>query len=139
MSYSKVPQEEEIATTKSWDALRKEAKQYEYEIDSRLITFSQHKQEITQQELQNLLNNLTRATNEMGKYVDLSPSYFHLHSRHVSNLFEYNREFAKTKASVQHQKDHIELLQGGVYTRGTYQTQHARMEQTHEMVDEILQ
>lgn len=35
--------------------------------------------------------------------------------------------------------DHIELMAGSTFTRGSFSSQHSRMERTHEMVDEILQ
>lgn len=86
----------------SRDSLRKQARHLEYQIDSRLITFSQSTTSSTpntstQQELSTLLQNLTKVTQDMGVWVQQNPSYSHLHSRHLSNLYEYNKEFAKTR------------------------------------------
>lgn len=84
------------------ETLRKQARHLEYQIDNRLITFAQSTTSATpntsiQQELSILLQNLTSVTNQMGVWVQSNSQYAHLQSRHVANLFEYNREFAKTR------------------------------------------
>ncbi|KAJ3319181.1 hypothetical protein HDV06_006621 [Boothiomyces sp. JEL0866] len=140
--YSSVATEEQNELP-SWDSLRKQARHLEYQIDSRLITFSQSTTSSTpntstQQELSTLLQNLTKVTQDMGVWVQQNPSYSHLHSRHLSNLYEYNREFAKTRANIKSAQEHLELLSGSTFT-GPGQNEYARMETSHEMVDEILQ
>jgi Golgi SNAP receptor complex protein 1 len=140
--YEEVPTEDSLP---SWESLRKQARHLEYQIDSRLVTLSQaaassNPNTTIQQELSSLLTSLGQVTQDMGVYVERNPSYSHLHSRHLANLYEYNREFKKARTNIQHAQEHIELMSGGAYTRtSSFANQHSRMEQTHQMVDEILQ
>ncbi|KAJ3354293.1 Golgi SNAP receptor complex member 1 [Kappamyces sp. JEL0680] len=154
MSYRKVATYEDQSEDQlpSWEYLRKEARSLEQQIDSRLISFasaaaSSHQSNeasaltVTQQELTLLLSNLEKVTNQMQDWTLKTPSLTHLHSRHLANLYEYNREFNKTRANIQQQRDHSELLSGGIYSRNnaTYSNQLGRMENSHNAVDEILQ
>jgi golgi SNAP receptor complex member 1 len=140
--YEQVPSEESAPT---WDQLRKQARHLEYQIDSRLVLFSQSSSNSNpnttiQQELSSLLTSLGQVTQDMGIHVEKNPSFAHLHSRHVANLYEYNREFNKTRSNIQHAQEHIELMSGGAYSRtSSFSNQHSRMEQTHQIVDDILQ
>ena len=109
----------------TWEHLRKEARRIEQQIDSRLITYSHaytqstysqannssfssnlHSSNkssavlVTQQELSSLLTQLEKITNEMTPFATNNSSCNHLYSRHVANLYEYNREFNKTRVSV---------------------------------------
>ena len=73
--------------------------------------------------------------------VQTNTNYSHLHSRHLSNLEEYNREFVKVKANIKRESDRQELMQGRssqVYSSSGYDEQYQRMENAHEMIDEIL-
>ncbi len=108
MSYERVPtQEQELIP---WEVLRKQARSLEQQIDSRLISLSQSIQDSQpssnasnaslslQQELTGLLSQLTRVTDDMQKHAERSPQqYTHLSTRHIANLYEYNREFNKTR------------------------------------------
>ena len=70
----------------------------EYQIDSRLNTFQQSAETTsTLQELAKLLQQLERVTEDMVYWVKLNPNHQHLHSRHLSNLYEYNKEYARIK------------------------------------------
>jgi hypothetical protein len=84
------------------DSLRKQARHLEQQIDSRLITLSQSATSTQpntsiQQELSSLLSSLSQLTESMGAHVDQNPSFAHLHSRHIANLYEYNKEFTKQR------------------------------------------
>ncbi|KAI8898973.1 hypothetical protein BC833DRAFT_587594 [Globomyces pollinis-pini] len=140
--YQQVPTQENLDELPSWESLRKQARHLEYQIDSRLISYSQSSANSTntsiQQELTTLLQTLTKVSNDMGIHAQNNPQYSHLHSRHVSNLYEYNKEFKKTKANIQSQRDHLELLAGD-YSRSSHLSELTRMEQSHNDVDEILQ
>lgn len=97
----------------TWEYLRKEARSIEQQIDNRLISYSQAYSQsfsnldnqsnhsssilIIQQELNSLLTQLERITNEMKPFVTQNSSYNHLYSRHIANLYDYNKEFNKTR------------------------------------------
>ena len=100
----------------TWEYLRKEARSIEQQIDNRLISYSQAYSQsfssssnlgtqsnqsssilIIQQELNSLLTQLERITNEMKPLVTQNSSYNHLYSRHIANLYDYNKEFNKTR------------------------------------------
>jgi chromosome segregation ATPase len=107
MAYERVPNSEIHELQTSWEMLRKQARNLEQQIDSRLILLSQGIQEqsagslsSTQQEITGLLSQLTSCTQDMQVHVDQNASLTHLHSRHVANLYEYNREFNKTRVLV---------------------------------------
>jgi hypothetical protein len=103
MAYERVANDEHELQT-PWETLRKQARYLEQQIDSRLILLSQGIQEqsvgslsSTQQEITGLLNQLTTCTQEMQSHVNQNASLTHLHTRHLANLYEYNREFNKTR------------------------------------------
>lgn len=107
MAYERVATREEHELQTSWEMLRKQARNLEQQIDSRLILLSQGIQEqstgslsSTQQEITGLLSQLTSCTQDMQIHVDRNSSLTHLHSRHLANLYEYNREFNKTRVFV---------------------------------------
>lgn len=125
----------ETDTLTSWEVLRKTARSLEQQIDSKLINLDNQ-----ESELPALLQSLDRVCREMGVWTERNPAYTHLHSRHLANLFEYNREFSKTIATLQQQQDHSELLTGAIYSRtgASHANQHTRMDQSHIDVDDIL-
>ncbi|KAI8922725.1 hypothetical protein BC831DRAFT_474679 [Entophlyctis helioformis] len=109
-------------------------------------------------ELEDLLKQLTASINAMTVCIENSgtahpsaASMSHLLQRHRANLFEYNREFQKTKSSIISKREHVELLSSirndvGSFRSGAggssqeyYLTERGRMESAHNMVDEILQ
>jgi hypothetical protein len=104
MAYERVPSSEVHELQTSWETLRKQARNLEQQIDARLILLSQGIQEqsagslsSTQQEITGLLSQLTSCTQGMQIHVDQNASLTHLHSRHLANLYEYNREFNKIR------------------------------------------
>ena len=124
--YQMVPSTEVLP----WDRLRKEARNLEQQIDAKLILLSQMALNSDNKELVGLLEQLDSITKQMQVHVERNPQQFtHLYSRHVANLYEYNREFDKSK------EKRIEYST----STSTYHQQQLRMEQNHDQVDEILQ
>ena len=82
----------------SWERLRKEARSLEQQIDGKLITYSSSYSAASTQELSLLLQNLERVVEEMRPLASQSNlNISHLYNRHTANLYEYNKEFSKTK------------------------------------------
>nr|KAJ3408712.1 hypothetical protein HK105_003171 [Polyrhizophydium stewartii] len=189
----------------NWEALRKAARQLEYEIDARLVQYSRIAASSTaaggtpgpslglgggmgagaagaaglaaaqgaEAELDELLKQLTTTIAAMTAHLEgagsLHPSLAsmsHLLQRHRANLFEYNKEFQKTKqassatltahsfvldkANIVSKREHVELLSsihndihsyraGSAGAQDYFLTERGRMENTHSIADEILQ
>lgn len=82
----------------SWERLRKEARSLEQQIDGKLITYSSSYSPAATQELSSLLQNLERVVEEMRPLATQNNlNISHLYNRHTANLYEYNKEFNKTK------------------------------------------
>jgi Golgi SNAP receptor complex protein 1 len=123
-----------------WDSLRKQARLLENEIDIKLVAFSklasgtnggnlngssqqqhlQHQQNLsdaTSLELEELLKKLSQIIEALNNYLkDLgpkaNPSMLHALQRHRDILYDYNKEYKKTKSNINMAKEHSELLSG---------------------------
>ncbi|KAI8914386.1 hypothetical protein EDD86DRAFT_186667 [Gorgonomyces haynaldii] len=97
-----------------------------------------------EQDLQELLKDLTNVIQTME--MKATHQQFHLLSRHKANLFEYNKEFQKTKQNIKSAREHQELL-GSIQNdiksfrnqQDYYHSERSRMDNTHARADELLQ
>lgn len=123
-------QQQSSPSNTSWDALRKQARQLEYELDARLVHFSRlasssspsnaiggggssSKQETlaAQMEIDGILRDLTATVRAMEEQPSLNnPSITYLIQRHRSNLHDYSREFQRAKQNANAKWQHAELL-----------------------------
>ncbi|KAH6570812.1 hypothetical protein BASA50_003440 [Batrachochytrium salamandrivorans] len=110
-----------------------------------------------EQDLENLLGQLSRTIESMGLYLEgpgsthpSRASMTHLLQRHKSNQFEYTKEFKKIKTNILSKREHAELLNsirsdinsfrsGSGNSRDYFLTERERLENTNSMADEIFQ
>lgn len=120
-------------STSRWDDLRKHARSYENELDTKLVAFAKLGNSFAQDmerdaaplltgdnifdtmsvEIENILANLTSANDEMADLlgsVNTTASMRHICQRHRDILQDYTQEYCKTKSNIQAFKDREELL-----------------------------
>ncbi|KAJ3013648.1 Golgi SNAP receptor complex member 1 [Thoreauomyces humboldtii] len=104
-------------------------------------------------ELEHLLAKLTSVVNYMAQSLDTSaptnPSMMHMLQRHRDILYDYTKEFKKTKGNLKAARDHAELLGSvrddiSMYKSGMNQQdllldERGRIDGSHRMADEVLQ
>ncbi|TPX63021.1 hypothetical protein PhCBS80983_g00042 [Powellomyces hirtus] len=106
-------------------------------------------------ELEHLLSKLTSVVNYMAQSLDTSgsmnPSMMHMLQRHRDILYDYSKEFKKTKANIKAAREHAQLLSSvrddiSIYKSGGGMTQEdmllnerGRIDGSHRMADEILE
>ncbi|KAJ3247072.1 hypothetical protein HDU78_005474 [Chytriomyces hyalinus] len=93
------------------------------EAASLLPAFSQSEQ--MESDLEDCLRRLTKVTNQMAEFLDspnqhmpTNPSMMHVLQRHREILYDYSKEFNRTKANAASSRSHAELLSGGIGNRG---------------------
>lgn len=181
----------------SWDALRKQARKLETEVDARLLAFSRAGAQTHgsghfgasgsttgagagagsgpsgattrrglaggsaavaadggEAEVEELLRKLTQAVNEMAAYLDgpnpTNPSMMHMLQRHRDILYDYTREFKKTKANIQSSREHADLLSsvredissfrsGASSGQDMLLTERGRIDNSNRLADQILE
>ncbi|KAI9328054.1 hypothetical protein BDR26DRAFT_842746 [Obelidium mucronatum] len=116
----------------SWEHLRRTAKQLENEAEAKLSLYSRSGNnnnssgdativnigELSQMHpLKHIPSKLTQTTNQMAEFLDTphtptNPSQMHVLQRHREILYDYNREFTRTRANISSAKSHAELLAG---------------------------
>ncbi|KAJ3076572.1 Golgi SNAP receptor complex member 1 [Podochytrium sp. JEL0797] len=127
----------------SWETLRRQAKQLEQEVESKLSLYAKqsnqndstiisieqanllpawNQSESLESEIQDCLRRLTQTTNQMSEFLDTphtptNPSQMHVLQRHREILYDYSREFNRTRANLSSARSHEELLSGGSSNR----------------------
>ncbi|CAG8529981.1 6073_t:CDS:2 [Funneliformis caledonium] len=128
-----------VTSQQSWEYLRKQARQLENELEQKLTSYSKiaaqvgrsvgyglgskkndgmagNSSEAMELELEELIKKLTSVVNSMAEVVDrpsttsTNPSMMHMLQRHRDILYDYSKEFKKTKANIQAAKNHSDLL-----------------------------
>ncbi|RIA90332.1 hypothetical protein C1645_797081 [Glomus cerebriforme] len=163
----------------SWEYLRKQARQLENELEQKLTSYSKiaaqvgrsagygpwskggegmtgNSSEAMELELEELIKKLTSVVNSMAEVVDrpsatpTNPSMMHMLQRHRDILYDYSKEFKKTKANIQAAKNHSDLLssvredissfKSGVSSETDYfLSERGRVESSHRMTDMIIE
>ncbi|CAG8483806.1 8421_t:CDS:2 [Ambispora leptoticha] len=164
----------------SWEFLRKQARQLENEIEQKLTSYSKiatsvgrnsrivdggvgsgnaaagNSNEAMELELDELLKKLSMVVNSMAEVVDrpttvpTSPSIMHMLQRHRDILYDYTKEFKKTRANIQAARNHADLLssvredissfKSGVSSETDYfLSERGRIENSHRMADMVLE
>ncbi|CAO3628858.1 unnamed protein product [Cunninghamella blakesleeana] len=155
----------------TWDQLRRQARQIENEIELKLVTLSKvGALNSTQQqglssdinkggqelEIEQLLNNLQDTIVSMGHILDqpsatpTNPSMTHMLDRHKNILYDYTKEFKRTKANIKAARDKADLMNqvqdeirifnaGNSNEADYYLTERNRVESSHRMTDMILE
>ncbi|CAG8516103.1 10055_t:CDS:2 [Ambispora gerdemannii] len=107
-------------------------------------------------ELDELLKKLSMVVNSMAEVVDrpttipTSPSIMHMLQRHRDILYDYTKEFKKTRANIQAARNHADLLssvredissfKSGVSSETDYfLSERGRIENSHRMTDMVLE
>ncbi|KAJ3190022.1 Golgi SNAP receptor complex member 1 [Gaertneriomyces sp. JEL0708] len=169
-----------VASSATWDTLRRQARQLENDIDGKLVQYSRIGNgtpasvssyagasrigtpahgfpgaNAIELELEDLLKKLTSVVNQMSNCLDNmansmapNPSMMHHLQRHRDILFDYSKDFRKTKAHITAMQDHAQLLgsvrhdvnsyKSGVNTQDYLLSERGRIDGTHHMADEIL-
>ncbi|KAI9305168.1 hypothetical protein BJ944DRAFT_162211 [Cunninghamella echinulata] len=154
----------------TWDQLRRQARQLENEIELKLVTLSKvGALNSTQQqgsssdinkggqelEIEQLLNNLQDTIVSMGHILDqpsatpTNPSMIHMLDRHKNILYDYTKDFKRTKANIKAARDKADLMSqvqdeirifnaGNTDDADYYLTERNRVESSHRMTDMIL-
>ncbi|KAF9438950.1 hypothetical protein BGZ76_002613 [Entomortierella beljakovae] len=116
----------------SWDVLRKDVRQVELEIESKLTALSKSAVKAGQQSLtgsssnegdleaniEDLLEKLSRLVDAMSAHIDTQAqlnsqaplTMVHLLQKHRDILHDYTREYRKTRQNVRAARDHAQLL-----------------------------
>ncbi|CAB4404072.1 unnamed protein product [Rhizophagus irregularis] len=160
----------------SWEYLRKQARQFENELEQKLTSYSKiaaqvgrsvgyskegegttgNSSEAMELELEELIKKLTSVVNSMAEVVDrpsttpTNPSMMHMLQRHRDILYDYSKEFKKTKANIQAAKNHSDLLnsvredissfKSGISSETDYFLgERGRIESSHRMTDMIIE
>ncbi|GES86244.1 Golgi SNAP receptor complex member 1-like [Rhizophagus clarus] len=159
----------------SWEHLRKQARQFENELEQKLTSYSKiaaqvgrsvgdskgeditgNSSEAMELELEELIKKLTSVVNSMAEVVDkpsatpTNPSMMHMLQRHRDILYDYSKEFKKTKANIQAAKNHSDLLssvredissfKSGISSETDYFLgERGRIESSHRMTDMIIE
>lgn len=136
--------EEEMTfnSTSRWDDLRKQARSYENELDTKLVAFSKLGNSFAHDldrdsaplltgdnifdsmsvEIEHVLSNLTSVNDEMSDCLSsasTTASMRHICQRHRDILQDYTQEYCKTKSNIQAFKEREQLL-GGVNQVASY-------------------
>ncbi|KAI9104714.1 hypothetical protein DFS34DRAFT_209003 [Phlyctochytrium arcticum] len=107
-------------------------------------------------ELEHLLSKLTSVVNMMTSSLDNvptgvpnNPSMMHMLQRHRDILYDYNKEFKRTKANLAAARDHADLLtsvredissyRSGMDTQDYLLTERGKIDQSHRMADDVLE
>ncbi|KAJ3295809.1 Golgi SNAP receptor complex member 1 [Rhizoclosmatium sp. JEL0117] len=132
----------------SWEVLRRTAKQLELEAEAKLSAFAKaansthsngdstivnieqasllpawSQTDSLDAEIQDVLRRLTTTTNQMAEFLDTphaptNPSQMHILQRHREILYDYSKDYNRTKAHISSAKSHAELLGGGSSSSG---------------------
>ncbi|KAH8551296.1 V-snare-domain-containing protein [Umbelopsis sp. PMI_123] len=118
----------------SWDSLRKQARQLENEVETKLASLTKSGsnlrrkgapessgtsvEEVTdlEYETEELLKRLQTVITSMSEFLERpsatpnNPSMLHMLQRHKDIAFDYNKELRKVKASIRAAKDKADLL-----------------------------
>ncbi|KAJ3210140.1 hypothetical protein HDU83_005060 [Entophlyctis luteolus] len=113
--------------------------------------------ESLQSDLEEVLKRLTQTTNKMAEFLDnpltsntpTNPSQMHVLQRHREILYDYSREFNRTKATIASAKSHAELLSGSSMSRSGRNdsmsmqdmllSERGHIENAHGMADAVLE
>ncbi|RUS31066.1 Golgi SNAP receptor complex member 1 [Jimgerdemannia flammicorona] len=111
--------------------------------------------EAAELEIYELLKKLAMAVNSMGEYLDRpstttsNPSLMHMLQRHRDILYDYTKDFKKTKANIKNARDHADLLTQArdeirMYNTGSSATdflltERDRIDSSHRMTDMVLE
>ncbi|CAG8666975.1 10339_t:CDS:2, partial [Acaulospora morrowiae] len=107
-------------------------------------------------ELEELIKKLDLVVNSMAEVVDRpsstasNPSMMHMLQRHRDILYDYSKEFKKTKANIQAAKNHSDLLSsvrdeissfksGATSETDYFLSERSRIENSHRMTDMVLE
>ncbi|KAJ3288343.1 Golgi SNAP receptor complex member 1 [Borealophlyctis nickersoniae] len=169
------------AAASNWDTLRRQARNLENEIEGKLVGYSRigsgggsagygvgsssssgggswNSAEAAELELEELLKKLTWVVNSMSSCLDnlpssmpTNPSMMHMLQRHRDILYDYSKEFKKTKANIASARDHAELLTSIRNDISTYKsssssnmqdyllTERGKIDSSHRMADIVLE
>ncbi|KAI8816490.1 snare region anchored in the vesicle membrane C-terminus-domain-containing protein [Fimicolochytrium jonesii] len=151
----------------TWESLRRQARSLENEIEAKLAMYARHgtagdgggagraAANGVELEVEHLINKLTSTVNLMAQSLDNAPtgsnnpSMMHMLQRHRDILYDYSKEFKKTKANIIAARDHADLLSGSsTYkspaaasssTQDYLLNERGRIDGTHRVADEVLQ
>ncbi|KAL1925623.1 uncharacterized protein VTP21DRAFT_506 [Calcarisporiella thermophila] len=156
----------------SLDFLRKQARQLEHEIEIKLVAFSKmgastssranhgsfltdgpSGNEAAELEIDELLKKLTIVVNSMNEFTErpsanrISSSLVHVIQRHRDMLYDYSKEFRKTRANLRSMREHNELLsqiRDDMNKPSSSNTEHLlternRIDNSHRMTDMLLE
>ncbi|KAI9206081.1 Golgi SNAP receptor complex member 1 [Polychytrium aggregatum] len=182
--YSAVPTSVGTGASPNWEALRKQARQLENEIELKLATYAKlastssgstplaasssstnvlaapahvwTSPDVAELEVDDLLKRLTAVVNSMADVLENSPagvpsnsSMMHMLQRHRDILFDYTKEYKKTKANIVSAKEHAELLttinndinsyRSGASAQDFYLSERNRIDNSHSMTINILE
>ncbi|KNC98371.1 uncharacterized protein SPPG_06079 [Spizellomyces punctatus DAOM BR117] len=108
-------------------------------------------------ELDHLLAKLTSVVNSMAQSLDsvpssvpTNPSMMHMLQRHRDILYDYSKEFKRTKANITAARDHADLLSSvredissyrspGMGMQDYLLTERGKIDGSHRMADEVLE
>ncbi|KAJ1552614.1 Golgi SNAP receptor complex member 1, partial [Nowakowskiella sp. JEL0078] len=109
-----------------WENLRKQARQLENDIESRLVSFSRSggnitsgstfEGSVTEHEIDEVIKKLSNVVNSMASHLENVPSssqnssMMHILQRHRDIFYDYSKEFSRTKAKILAAREHAELL-----------------------------
>lgn len=165
-----------VTSQQSWEYLRKQARQLENELEQKLTSYSKiaaqvgrsvgyglgskkndgNSSEAMELELEELIKKLTSVVNSMAEVVDrpsttsTNPSMMHMLQRHRDILYDYSKEFKKTKANIQAAKNHSDLLSsvredissfksGASSETDYFLSERGRIESSHRMTDMVIE
>ncbi|CAG8536144.1 10570_t:CDS:2 [Paraglomus occultum] len=159
----------------SWEFLRKQARQLESEIENKLSAYAKLTSgygrerggagvsgitglsaEAMEAEIDELIKKLTLVVNSMAELLDrpssapASSSMMHMLQRHRDILYDYSKEFKKTKSNIQAARDHADLLRSvrdeiSLHKSGTssetdyFLNERARIESSHHITDMVIE
>ncbi|KAJ3414281.1 Golgi SNAP receptor complex member 1, partial [Chytridiales sp. JEL 0842] len=111
--------------------------------------------ETAEREVEELIRKLTTIVNTMASYLDnlpptapSNPSMMHVLQRHRDVLFDYSKEFKRTKANIQSAREHSELLSSvrediNSYKHSNMQDymlqERGKIDNSHSMADMVLE
>ncbi|TPX37204.1 hypothetical protein SmJEL517_g00838 [Synchytrium microbalum] len=125
------------SSSSQWEVLKKQARSLEQEIENKLVGYSKLGSAgvasssgggngqmggfdaafALEEEIDDLLKRLTQVVNVMSSVLDnpppsipSNPSMMHNLQRHRDILFDYGKEFKKTKSNITSAREHAELL-----------------------------
>ncbi|KAJ3274859.1 Golgi SNAP receptor complex member 1, partial [Blyttiomyces sp. JEL0837] len=109
--------------------------------------------ETTEREIDGLIRKLTTIIDSMASFLDLqssssNPSMMHMLQRHRDILYDYSKEFKRTKSNIASARDHAELLSSvrediNMYKNTSMQdyllTERNKIDGSHNMADQVLE